>query len=172
MEKSKTIKISKQPVNFYITTEDEEILRKHFLNMRFYALISIPDIITSLGKTYETLSEYDEFIVNSTIINQIEIFIKKKQYYSIIYYNPYINYNVIKNLYEYLSDNPNILKIALLDYKYNPKHEDLWQYFEEIVFFPSIKRKKILECEIIKNPMFYIENNLELPEELKKQFKK
>ena len=157
-------------MNFYITTEDKDVLKKNFLNLRFFALISIPDIITSLGEEYETISDYSKFIVNKTIIQQVDSVLKRKRFYSIIYSNPWLNYDTIKNVHEQFSDNPLIKDIILLDDKNTRKNEDYWQYFQEVTFFPSVKKKKIVECEKIKTPMFYWVNNLELPEDIKEKY--
>lgn len=157
-------------MNFYITTENKDVLKKNFLNLRFFALISIPEIIESLGEEYETISDYSNFIVNKTIIQQVDSVLKRKRFYSIIYSNPWLNYDTIKNIHEQFSDNPLIKDIILLDDKNNRENEDYWQYFQEVTFFPSVKKKKIVECEKIKTPMFYWLNDLEMPDEMKERY--
>lgn len=160
----------KKVMNFYITTEDKDFLKKNFLNLRFSALISVPDIVASLDEEYDTMSLYSRFIVNKTIISQVENVLKRKRFFNIIYHNPWIDYDSIKNLHEQFHDNASIKRIILLDKKDNPTNEDLWQYFEEVTFFPSVKKKKILECESFKTPMFYWLNDIEMPEDMKEKY--
>jgi len=160
----------KEPKNFYVTTENKEFLRRNFLNLRFFALISVPDIISSLGENHTTMSDYNQFIVNKTIVKELEDVIKRKRFYSIIYSNPWIDYESIKNLQEYLEDNESIKNVILLDDKHNPKHEDYWQYFQEVKFFPSARKVRIVECEEFKTPMFYWVNNMEIPKELQEKY--
>lgn len=135
----------------YVTTEPKESLRKKFLNFRFYYLISVPEIIKKLNEDPKNLSDRGIFLINNTIIEGINSCIKRKKYMAIIYSNPNLNYEAIKNLQEKFTDNENIISISLLDYKANPKNEDLWQLFEEVIFFPEINKKKIFECKSIKN---------------------
>ena len=157
-------------MNFYITTENKDILKKNFLNLRFFALISVPEIIETLGEEYETITDYSKFIVNKTIIQQVDNVLKRKRFYSIIFFNPWLNYDTIKNIHEQFSDNALIKDIVLLDDKKTRKNEDFWQFFNEVTFFPSVKKKKIVECEKIKTPMFYWTNNIEMPEDVKSQY--
>lgn len=159
-------------MNFYVTTESKDFLKKNFLNLRFFSLISVPDILSSLGESgnVEDLSDYNKFIVNKTIVQQVDSVLKKKRYYSIIYSNPWIDYESIKNLREYFGQNPLIKNIIFLDDKIVPKHEDYWQYFEEVTFFPAARKTRIIECEKFKTPMFYWVNDMEMPDELKEKY--
>jgi hypothetical protein len=157
-------------MNFYITTKNSDFLKKNFLNLRFFALISVPDIVSSLGEEYESLSDYNKFIINKTIIQQVENVLKRKRFYSIIYSNPWIDYDSIKNIHEQFGENPLIKDIVLLDKKDEPMHENLWQYFKEVTFFPAAKKKRIVECENFKTPMFYWLNDMDLPNDLKERY--
>lgn len=157
-------------IKFYVSTEDKEMLRKSFLNFRFYTLISVPEIIdeiTNKGGDLTTLSEHESFLLNKTILTEIEHCLKKKSVYAIIYQNDKLNYDLIRNLHEALKVYTKIDRICLLDSKNNPRHEDLWENFQEVTFFPEVRKKKIIECEKIKTPMFYWVNDLEIPDELK-----
>jgi hypothetical protein len=160
----------KKAMNFYITVENKEFLKKNFLNLRFFSLISVPEIIETLGDNYETMTDYNKFIANKTIERQVENVLKRKRFYSIIYSNPWLDYEGIKNLHEQFKDNPHIKNIILLDKKSKPLVEDLWQCFSEVTFFPEAKKKRIVECESFKTPMFYWSNNLEMPEEMKDKY--
>jgi hypothetical protein len=161
-----------KPMNFYVTTESKDFLKKNFLNLRFFSLISVPDIVRSLGgdSDVKNLSDYNKFIANKTIIQQVDSVLKKKRYYSIIYSNPWIDYESIKNLREHFSRNPLIKNIIFLDDKDSPKHEDYWQLFEEVTFFPSSRKIRIVECENFKTPMFYWLNNMDMPNDLMEKY--
>lgn len=157
-------------IKFYVSTEDKETLRKSFLNFRFYSLISVPDIIKEVTRkknNLDDLTEHESFIVNKTIITEIEYCLKRKSFFAIIYQNDKLDYELIRNIHEALKDYQKISRICLLDYKSDPRHEDLWENFQEVTFFPEVRKKKIVECEKIKTPMFYWVNDLEIPDELK-----
>jgi hypothetical protein len=131
----------------YITTENRSVLKKNFLNLRFFGLISIPEIIDTMGESYENMSLRSQFLVNKTITQEFEKALKKNRFYAVIYSNPWLNKESIINLHSYLRKNPFVKKIILLDYKDNPKNENIYELFEEIVFFPAIKKIKIFDCE-------------------------
>lgn len=134
----------------YITTEGKNKLSKKFLNFRFYYFISVPEIIESLKEDPNNLTDRGAFLVNRTIIEGIHNCLKRKKYLAIIYSNPNLDYESIKNIQERYSNHKNITSISLLDYKSEPKNENFWQLFEEVTFFPEIHKKKIMECKKIK----------------------
>ncbi len=136
-------------LKFYVTTEDKEKLRKKFLNFRFYSLISIPDILEQLGLNYNNLEPKNLVLINQTIKRKIESTLKVKKYFAIIYVNPWVNYEVIKNLHDYLGILPKISFISILDRKTKPKNINMWQYFEEVTFFPETRKRIINECECL-----------------------
>jgi len=140
-------------LKFYVTTEDKENLRKKFLNFRFYSLISIPDILKSFGLEYDNLEPKNLVLINQTIKRKIESTLKVKKYFAIIYVNPWINYDVIKNLHDYLEDLPKVSFISILDKKTKPHNINMWQYFEEVTFFPETRKRIIDDCECFPTPI-------------------
>lgn len=135
----------------YITSESRSVLKKNFLNLRFFGLVSVPEIVAMTGETYENMSHRSQFLVNKTITQEFEKALKRNRFYAVIYSNPWLEKESIVNLHNYLSENPRVDKIVLLDYKDNSKNEELYELFEEVVFFPSIKKIKISDCEIYNN---------------------
>lgn len=147
----------------YITTEDKEVLKKNFLKLRFFGLVSVSDIIETTGEPYENMSLHSQFIVNKTIVQEMENALKKNRFYAVIYSNPWIDKEAIINIHNYLNENPTVQKIILLDFKDNPKNESFFELFDEVAFFPSVKKVKIFECEVHKSPMIYWLNNMNVP---------
>lgn len=135
----------------YITSESRSVLKKNFLNLRFFGLVSVPEIVAMTGETYENMSHRSQFLVNKTITQELEKALKRNRFYAVIYSNPWLEKESIVNLHNYLSENPRVDKIVLLDYKDNSKNEELYELFGEVVFFPSIKKIKIFDCEIHNN---------------------
>lgn len=134
---------------FYVTTEDTEKLRKTFLNFRFYALISVPDIIQEAKIDPDNLTDYSKFVINSIIKYKIEDCLKRKKYFAIIYKNDSIDYELIKNLTNLIKEYDRVEYLSLLDYKNRPQHENYWGLFSEVTFFPTTRKMKIIECEKI-----------------------
>ncbi len=135
----------------YITTENRNTLKKNFLNLRFFGLISVPEIVETIDETYLDMSPRSQFLVNKTITQEFEKALKKNRFYAIIYSNPWLTKESIINLHDYLSNSSHVKKIVLLDYKDNPKNENMFELFEEVVFFPAVKKIKIFDCESFVN---------------------
>ena len=133
-------------MKFYVTIENLDKLKKCFLNLKLFSIIYIPTILDEYGYTSDTMDEYSAFIVNEHINNIIISQSKSKRIRGIIYSHPNINDSLISNLFETLSKMPNIREVVLLDDYNVPKLTNLYKLFDEIVFFPSIKKIRLIEC--------------------------
>jgi hypothetical protein len=132
-------------MNLYLTYEDKEKLRKAFLNLRKQYVIDSLDTISSLGYNHENLSEYSRFIVNEKIRKTIQAVSSSTKVQSIIYINPTMDHEVIRTMINFAQQETSIEKVVLLTDK--GKREELYELFQEVVYFPSIKRVHILKCE-------------------------
>jgi hypothetical protein len=136
-------------VKFYITVEGIQRLKKSFLNLKLFSIIHIPDILEQYGYTYSTIDEYGSFIISSQINDMIKMHAKSKRIRGIIYSNPNIDESVLPNIFLTLKNMPNISEIVLLDDYNVPKLMHLYSNFDEIVFFPSIKKIRLIEAQRI-----------------------
>ncbi len=148
-------------MKFYITVENTTKLKRSFLNLKLFSIISVPDILEELGYTYDSIDKYSAFIINKKITKLIKNYVKSKRIRGIIYSNPSLNQDVINNLYNELINISNIREIVLLDDYNIPKLQHLYPYFEEVIFFPSIKKIRLIECRTIKDHINWgiIKNN-------------
>lgn len=138
-------------MKFYVTVEGLQKLKRSFLNLKLFSVIDVQQILEGYSYTYSTMDEYGSFIVNNTIKNCIKNYSKSKRIRGIIYSNPYINENIIENLREDIEKNSNIFEFVLID-EYNlPKLQQYYSLFNEIIFFPSIKKIRIIEAKNIKD---------------------
>lgn len=138
-------------MKFYITIEGVQRLKKSFLNLKLYSIIYIPEILEEYGYTYSTIDEYGSFIISNKINELIKTYAKSKRIRGIIYSNPKINEDVLPNIFENIVDIKTISEIVLLDDYNVPKLTYLYSMFNEIVFFPSIKKIRLIECQKISN---------------------
>lgn len=137
-------------MKFYITLEGVQKLKRSFLNLKLFSVINVQDILEEHGYTYSTIDEYGAFIVNKKIIALIKNYTKSKRIRGIIYSNPYVDENVVNNLKDILIDFEKINEIVLID-EYNvPRLQHLYSHFNEVIFFPSIKKVRIIEAKNIK----------------------
>lgn len=138
-------------MKFYVTVEDNQKLKKSFLNLKLFSIIYIPDILEQYGYTYSTIDDYGSFIISNQITDLIRSYAKSKRIRGIIYSNPNINEEVLPNIFETLSEIENISEVVLFDDYNVPRLQHLYNYFDEILFFPSIKKIRLIECQKISS---------------------
>ncbi|MDD5649257.1 MAG: hypothetical protein PHF86_02385 [Candidatus Nanoarchaeia archaeon] len=138
-------------MKFYITVEGIQKLKRSFLNLKLYSVISVPEVLFDLGFTYNEMNDYKAFIVHQKLESLINNYVKSKRIRGIIYSNPNISSIIIENLFDELEKNERISDLVLLDDYNIPKLQEYYEYFQEIIFFPSVKKIRLIECKEIKN---------------------
>jgi len=137
-------------MKFYVTTECTKKLKRSFLNLKLFSIIHVPSILEQYGYTYDTIDEYGSFIISNKINSLIKFYSKSKRIRGIIYSNPTLNKELIPNLFESLEYLESITEIVLMDDYHLPKLKHLYLYFDEIIFFPSIKKVRLIEAKNIQ----------------------
>lgn len=138
-------------MKFYVTVEGVQKLKRSFLNLKLFSIINVQQILEEYGYTYSTIDEYGAFIINEKIMAMIKNYSKSKRIRGIIYSNPNLNDGIIENLKEKVDEFEKITEYVLID-EYNlPKLQNLYPLFNEIIFFPSIKKVRLIECKSIKD---------------------
>lgn len=133
-------------MKFYITIEGIQKIKRSFLNLKLFSIINVPEILADHGYTYDNIDEYGTFIVVNKIKDLIKNYTKSKRIKGIIYSNPQLNKKLVYALYEELESSEKINQIVLLDDYNVPKLKEYYDIFEEIIFFPSIKKIRLIEC--------------------------
>jgi hypothetical protein len=136
-------------MKFYVTTESVQKLKRSFLNLKLFSIIHVPDILKKYNYSYDTIDKYGSFIVSNRINDLIISYSKSKRIRGIIYSNPELDEHLIPNLFETLEDLDTITEIVLLDDYYVPKLNHLYIHFDEIIYFPSVKKVRLIECKAI-----------------------
>lgn len=153
-------------MRFYVTKFSNEKIKESFLNVKSFFIIDVKELLESLQ--FIKNKNYFEFLTNEEIKNKIIEATEKKRYNNIIYINEDIDINIIENLKDVLKEIIHINKFIFID-EDEQQDKKLYPLFDEIIFFPKQKKVRIIECEYIKNPLYYWINNCPIPEELKKQ---
>lgn len=146
-------------MKFYITIEGIPKLKRSFLNLKLYSIISVSEILKEFNYNYEDIDEYGIFIVNERILNLIKNYVKSKRIRGIIYSNEFLGKDTIENLFDILEPVERIQDIVLLDDYNVPKLKEHYSYFNEIIFFPSVKKIRLIECKPIKKPVDWKPNS-------------
>jgi len=134
-----------------MTIEGIERLKKSFLNLKLFSVIYIPQILEEYGYTYSTIDDYGSFIISNHISNTIKCYAKSKRIRGIFYSNPEINEEILPNLFQILAEIDTITEVVLLDDYNVPKLQHLYPNFDEIIFFPTFKKIRLIECQKISN---------------------
>jgi hypothetical protein len=140
-------------MKFYITIEGLPKLKRAFLNLKLYSVVSVPEILADLGYTYTTVDEYGAFIINQKITSLIDNYVKSKRIRGIIYSNPNLNRDIIENLFNELEPCEKVSDLVLLDDYNVPKLEEYYDMFREIIFFPSVKKIRLIECKPLQEKL-------------------
>ena len=127
-------------MKFYVTIEGTPRLKKSFLNLKLFSIIYIPEILEKYGYTYSTIDEYGSFIISTYIDDLIRTYAKSKRIRGIIYSNPSLTEEILPNLFDTLENIETISEVVLLDDYNVPKLTYIYSYFDEIVFFPLVKK--------------------------------
>lgn len=146
-------------VKFYITTEGVTKLKRSFLNLKLYSIINISELLENHGYSYNTIDQYGIFIINNKIFSLINNYVKSKRIRGIIYSNEYLTENTIENLFDTLESLEKIQDIVLLDDYNVPRLKEYYKYFNEIIFFPSVKKIRLIECKQIVDPPIWRKKN-------------
>lgn len=131
-------------MNLYITIEDRSKLKKAFLNLRKQQIVVVDEVVVDLGYSMENVDEYSSFIVNQRIKKIISSTASSKKMQSIIYVNSDLDDEIVRELIHFCAESTQVNKVILLSEK--NKNEDLYELFEEILFFPTVKKVHIVEC--------------------------
>lgn len=151
-------------MKLYVTNHNYEKIKQSFLNLRLYYFIDVNEILKNLGYDKKTLNKFNEFIINQTIESKIITATSSKRFKSIVYINENLSKDIINGLQNFSEDIPKIENLVFIDDDTNDKQ--FHEFFKELLFFPTGKKLKIIECKPIKSKMFYWVNDIKLPLEL------
>lgn len=136
-------------MKFYLTVENPEKLKKAFINLNAFYIIDIQEILKNTA--LDLNKPCNTFLINNKIEKMIAMQAKSKMLQGIIYINKNLNLDIVNQLYAMLEKQSKEIKhfriegMVLIDRQDHPKVKDLWKNFEEVMFFPEIKRIKIIE---------------------------
>jgi hypothetical protein len=120
-----------------------------FTNLNTFYIIDVDTLISESGLNVE--KQTHRFIINTEIERLIATGAKSKRYTGIIYINSNINCDIITGIKKSLSEitKSQVEELTLLDDYDTPKYKQYFKLFDEIIFFPTFKKTKIIECRPI-----------------------
>jgi hypothetical protein len=133
-------------MNLYVTTESDRKLRNVFSNLSGFYIINVDAILSE--SSLDPTKRSHCFLINSEISRLISIGAKSKRYSGIIYINSALDKEIVESLKKSVEElnNSQIDEIVLLDDYDIPKLKKLYKLFEEVTFFSTLKKTKIIQC--------------------------
>ena len=138
-------------MNLYVTSESYYRIKNGFSNINAFAIIDVNLILDTLK--LDMTKTYNVFLVNDEIKKLLSLYSKSKKYRGIIYITSNINKNIIDNIKSLISTDEYdhaVNELILLDDYDTPKLEKYYKFVNEVMFFSTFKKIKIIECKPIE----------------------
>lgn len=137
-------------MNLYVSTESDRKLRNVFSNLSGFYIINV-DMLVEASRLDLSKNSH-RFLMNSEIERLISIGAKSKRYSGIVYINSMLDKDTVQSLKESVDNlkESNIDYMVLLDDYELPKLKKLYKLFDEVIFFSSLKKTKIIQCTPLK----------------------
>ena len=137
-------------MNLYVSTESDRKLRNVFSNLSGFYLINVDSLVEM--SHLDLTKNAHRFLMNSEIERLISIGAKSKRYSGIIYINSMLDKDTVQSLKQSMDNlkESNIDYMVLLDDYELPKLKKLYKLFDEVTFFSSLKKTKIIQCTPLK----------------------
>lgn len=136
-------------MKLYMTIEPITTLKHVFTNLSAFEIIDVDRIINDIG--LDITKERNAFIISNEISELIKSYAKSKRIQGIIYINKNLNPNVINTLKDITTSYEKSLidEVILMDNYDIPRVEHLYSNVDEILYFTTFKKVKIIECKNI-----------------------
>lgn len=149
-------------VNLYITFSDKNKIKRCFLNLRKYLVVSAQDVIENIGYSDRELDDCSMFLVNEEIKKLIQRGSVRRKLLAVVYTNPDMNDEIIREIIHFADELPSIERVIFLTE--DNTHEEFYELFSEVAFFPSMKKVHIIECLPFNIPLDELDRNLSFGE--------
>lgn len=138
-------------MKLYMTIEPLSTLKHVFTNLRSFEIIDVDFIINDIG--LDVTKERNAFIVNNEIVDLLKNYSRSRRTSGIIYVNRNLNCDVINSIRDTLSgyDKSLVDELILMDNKDVPRISGLYPCVDEVLYFTTFKKVRIIECKPLPN---------------------
>lgn len=134
-------------MKFYLTVETQEKIKNTFLNLNLFYILDIEQVICEYG--LDISKPHNQFLLSQEIEKIIVAQSKSKRLEGIIYVNKGLNEKIVAHIYKLVKKIDKIDTVVIMDDDSNQKLTKLYKLVDEVLFFTSVKRVKILECKTL-----------------------
>lgn len=144
-------------------TSDSEIkLRSIYSNLKNYYILDVQSFIKSLNLDMSKPSSI--FIINDEIQLLMTQQLNLKKYKGVIYINKHLSKELFQSFKYFFKKQGNDIKIVLIDNGQFPKHQDIMEIFDEVIFYERFKKNKIVEFSGFEKNSSDVINNINMDE--------
>lgn len=139
-------------MKFYVSGEPYRRLKNAFTNLNSFKIIDVDWLVENSGLNPN--DSVDGYLLAVEIRKLIEDAVKCKRCTGIIYINQQLSTNLVYSLKNVIIDimGGDVMDVILLDDYDVPKHKEIYRLFDEIVYYPTHKKTKIVEAKAILPP--------------------
>jgi hypothetical protein len=133
-------------MKFYSTIEPCRKLKNLFSNLSSFYIIDVDTILKESGLNPEKSTH--KYLINVELERLIVAGAKSKRYLGMIYINSKLNCDTIVAIKQSIDaiTNSVVDSFVILDDYDTPKLTDYYSLFDEVVFFPALRKTKLIEC--------------------------
>lgn len=136
----------KHDLKFYATIEPLRKLKNLFSNLSSFYIIDVDTILKESGLNPEKTTH--KYLINTELERLIVSGAKSKRYLGMIYINSRLNCDTIVSIRKSVDavTNSVVESFVVLDDYDTPKLTDYYTLFDEVVFFHSLRKTRLIEC--------------------------
>lgn len=134
-------------MKLYISNSIEKC-RNCFLNLSRFYILDVQQLLDELR--LDMKDKCNAFFVSRHIQNIISQQSKSKRLEGIIYVNTNLSEKLFDHLFNFVRELPRMENMVLIDDPIFRPLSRFYPLFEEVMFFPTIRRVRIVECQTLK----------------------
>jgi len=133
-------------MNIYFTVEPCKRLKNLFSNLSSYYIIDVDSILEGTG--LDINKKAHQFLINNELERLLISGCKSKRYIGIIYINSKMTFDTISSVKEsvFNAEGSLVEGAVGLDDCDVQKLSDYYVMFDEVIFFPTVNKAKIIKC--------------------------
>ena len=133
-------------MNCYITIEPCRRLKNLFSNLSSFYIIDVDTILMESG--LDVNRKAHQYLINTELERLLVSGAKSKRYAGMIYINSNLDTESILSVKSSVMDieNSNVDRMVILDDCDAPKLKDFYDMFDEVTFFPTLKKMRMVNC--------------------------
>ncbi|WQJ53630.1 MAG: hypothetical protein [Wendovervirus sonii] len=129
----------------YMTSVPESKLKTLYANIKNFFILDVQAFVKSMNLDLSKKSSI--YIVNDELQKLIISQMKLKKFKGVIYINKNLSEIQINSFRQYFQNKKKSIRLILIDNGQFPQHDDIMDFFDEVLFYERFRKNKIVECD-------------------------